>query len=77
MRLQKYGYAPVPCTPALWKHATGPTIFSLVVGDFGISYEILQDTTHLINSLKELYDITVDWTGKLYCGLTLEWDHYN
>ena len=52
-------------------------MFSLVVDDFGIKYASLTDANHLINSLRELYEITIDWTGKLYCGLTLEWDYYN
>ena len=25
--------------------------------------------------MQELYIITTDWTGTLYCGLTLEWDY--
>ena len=37
--LAKYGYTHVPRTPALWKHATRPTIFTLVVDDFGIKCE--------------------------------------
>jgi hypothetical protein len=69
--LAKYGYTPVPRTPALWKHATRPTIFTLVVDDFGIKYESEQDANHLLNALRDLYGITADWTGKLYCGLTL------
>ena len=75
--LQKYGYSSVPRTPALWKHTTKPTIFTLVVDDFGIKYESMADANHLLNALKDLYSITVDWTGKLYCGLTLAWDYYN
>ena len=70
--LAKYGYTPVPRTPALWKHATKSTIFTLVVDNFGIKYESRQYATHLINALKDLYEITVDWTGKLYCGLTMD-----
>ena len=70
--LAKYGYTPVPRTPALWKHATKSTIFTLVVDNFGIKYESLQDATHLINALKDLYEITVEWTGKLYCGLAMD-----
>ena len=69
--LKKYGYAPVPRTPALWRHKTRPTIFSLVVDEFGIKYETMADANHLLAALKDLYSIPVDWTGTLYCGLTL------
>jgi hypothetical protein len=31
---------------------------------------------HLVDALHEEYEITTDWTGSLYCGLTLDW-HYN
>ena len=34
--LAHFGFAPVPRTPALWKHTTKPIIFSLVVDNFGV-----------------------------------------
>ena len=36
--LAKFGFAPVPRTPALWKHNIKPIWFSLVVDDFGVKY---------------------------------------
>ena len=36
--LAKVGFAPVPITPALWKHNKKPIWFSLVVDDFGVKY---------------------------------------
>ena len=30
---------------------------------------------HLINELKEKYDITQDCNGSLYSGITLNWDY--
>ena len=77
VHLKKYSYAPVPCTPMMWKYETRPTIFILVVDDFGIKYGSLQDTTYLVNAFKYVNEITVDRTGKIYCGLTLDWDYYN
>ena len=61
--MAKYGYTPVPRTPALLKYATRSTVFTVVVNDFGIKYESLKDAMHLINALKDLYKITVDWAG--------------
>ena len=50
--------------------------FTLVVDDFGIKYTDTKDVKHLIHILKENYPIvTVDWSGILYCGITLEWDY--
>ena len=34
--LTEYGYNELPHTPGLFKHVTGPVLFSLVVNDFGI-----------------------------------------
>ena len=31
---------------------------------------------HLINCLKEeTYKLTEDWTGNIYCGISLRWDY--
>ena len=73
--LAKYGYAPVPRTPALWKHESRKILFSLVVDDFGVKYERTEDAKHLMNALTDKYKITADWEGKKYCGLTLDWDY--
>ena len=78
-RLQKhlatFGYAPVPRTPSLWKHESRPVTFSLVVDDFGVKYVGKEHADHLINALQQLYQISIDWTGTLYLGLTLNWDY--
>jgi hypothetical protein len=47
----------------------------LVVDDFGIKYVGKQHADHLINAVKDLYGVSLDWTGSLYCGLTLQWDY--
>ena len=74
--MQKHGYLQYLRTPSLWRHITQLAIFTLVVDDFGIRYSSVVDANHLINALREFYEITIDWTGKLYCGLTLNWDYY-
>ena len=30
---------------------------------------------HLLTSLQATYKLTADWTGDLYCGITLGWDY--
>jgi hypothetical protein len=33
--------------------------------------------TNLISALKTDYTVSKDWTGSLYCGITLNWDYAN
>ena len=49
-----HSYTPVTRTPALWKHKTRLTIFTLVVDDLEIRYSSLHDANYLIHTLKEL-----------------------
>ena len=66
-----HGYTPVPRTLELRRYVTRSIIFTLVVDNFGIRYSSAHDANHLINTLKELYEITTDWSGQLYCDITL------
>ena len=75
--LAKYGYTPCPLTPGLWKHATRPISFTLVVDDFGVKYVGQEHLTHLINALKDAYEVTVDMQGSYMLGMTLSWDYAN
>ncbi|KAI2493168.1 Reverse transcriptase (RNA-dependent DNA polymerase) [Fragilaria crotonensis] len=70
-----HGYHPVALTPGLWKHSSRDIVFSLVVDDFGIRYTSQADADHLITTLERHYQVSVDWTGTRYCGLTLTWDY--
>jgi Reverse transcriptase (RNA-dependent DNA polymerase) len=77
-RLEPHGYSECDHTPGLWKHKTRPIMFSLVVDDFGVQYSKLPDAHHLLAALKQNYEaITVDWTGALFCGISLKWDYTN
>jgi hypothetical protein len=51
--------------------------FTLVVDNFGVKYVSQDDIDHLIASIKAMYTLTKDWTGDLYCGIKLDWDHKN
>ena len=74
-RLAKHGYYKVAHTPGLWKHISRPISFTLVVDDFGIKYIGKEHADHLLNALKEHYTLDIDWEGKLYCGISLNWDY--
>ena len=75
IHLAKFGYSPVARTPSLWKHAIKDIFFSLVVNNFGVKHIGKDTADHLIQALKKLYTISIEWTGSLYCGLTINWDY--
>ena len=74
-RLAKHGYTPCTENINFWKHHTRKTKFSLCVDDFGVKYFSPQDAEHLLSSLKHYYNITTDWTGTNYLGLTINWNY--
>jgi hypothetical protein len=76
-RLDKEGYYQCQYTPGLWRHKWRPITFSLVVDDFGIKTVGLSHARHLKNTLEKYYEVTVDWNGKLFCGIKLDWDYKN
>ena len=73
--LQPFGYEPCPFTPGLWEHTSRRTTFTLCVDDFGVKYFNKADAYHLIHALQSNYEITIDWSGSLYCGLNLSWNY--
>ena len=74
-KLAPFGYSKCVNTPGLWKHETRPISFTLVVDDFGVKYVSKNDVNHLIDSIKLTHTLAEDWTGNLYCGITLKWDY--
>ena len=74
--LATYGYAPVRHTPGLWRHKWRPISFCLVVDDFGVKYIGKEHADHLIQCLRNHYqEVDIDWDGKRFCGVHLEWDY--
>jgi hypothetical protein len=76
-KLAPFGYSESVNTPGLWTHESRPISFTLVVDDFGVKYVTQDDVDHLIASIKSTYTLTEDWTGNLYCGISLDWDYVN
>ena len=66
--LKKDGYFPDKYCPNIWSHESRPTKFCLCVDDFGVKYFTKDDAQHLITSLQQSYDITID------C-LDIEWNY--
>ena len=73
--LEPYGYTLSKFTPGMWKHTTRSITFTLVVGGFGIQFINPTDVTHLLDALKQKYEITHEKTCALYCDLTLAWNY--
>jgi hypothetical protein len=69
------GYRPTTHTHGLWTHDTRPISFSLVVDDFGVKYVGREHAEHLMACINKNYNISSDWNGTAYCGLTLDWDY--
>ena len=74
--LEPFSYYPVRYTPGLWRHKTTNMIFALVVDDFGIKFYNKFYAKHLFKALRTKYEISLDWIGSHYCGLTIKW-HYD
>jgi hypothetical protein len=73
--LAKDGYQPTQHTHGLWTHNTRPISFSLVVDGFGVKYVGREHDEHLMACIQKNYNISSDWNGRAYCGLTLDWDY--
>jgi hypothetical protein len=76
-RLSLFGYYPAYHTPGLWLHKTRPIAFSLIVDDFAIKYLGKQHADHLRDALLYSYELTTDWEGQVYSGMSLKWDYKN
>ena len=50
-------------------------IFTLCVDYFGIKYIDRANALHLLDALKAKYTISTDWEGKIYCGMTLNFNY--
>jgi hypothetical protein len=73
--LATYGYSPTPHTPGLWRHSHGNATVSLVLDDFGVKYVGHENAQHIVQAVAAMYTVSTDWTGSLYCGLTIKWNY--
>ncbi|KAL7477063.1 hypothetical protein ACHAW6_002877, partial [Cyclotella cf. meneghiniana] len=74
-QLAKHGYYKVVHTPGLWRYISWPVSVTLVVDEFVIKFVGKEHADHLLNALKEHYTLDINWQGKLYCGISLNWDY--
>jgi hypothetical protein len=73
--IAKDNYRLTTHTHGLWTHDTRPISFSLVVDEFGVKYVGREHAEHLMACIRKNYNISSDWNGGAYCGLTLDWDY--
>jgi hypothetical protein len=76
-RLAPFGYYPARNTAGLWLHKTRPIAFSLVVDNFAVKYVGKENAEQLRNALIRRYELTTDWGGTVYSGITFKWDYKN
>ena len=68
-------YVPCKYTPGIFTHIRRKISFALFVDNFSVKYTKKADAQHLLTCLEKLYKCTTDWEGKLYLGMTLNWDY--
>ena len=73
--LKDFGYSPGKNITGIWTHKTRRTTFCLYVDDFGVKFFNKSDADHLLSSLQQNYEYTVDWSGEIFCGLTIVWNY--
>jgi hypothetical protein len=64
-RLAIHGYHQTKFTPGIWRHATRPIQFTLVVDDFDVKYVGKEHAQHLIDALETDYIKIFDWWAVL------------
>ena len=74
-RLAKHGYRQSKIIPGYWTHEWRPVQFALVVDDFGVKFCGKEHADHLMIVLKQNYEVTEDWEGEKFIGITLDWDY--
>ncbi len=74
-QLNQHSYQQSKVTPGLWKHDWWPISFTLCVDDFGVKYIGQEHAKHLAKILNEHYKCSIDWDGKRYLGMNMDWDY--
>ena len=69
--MDPHSYYFVPFTTGLWDNKTRRKTFCLCVDDFGVKYLNRYDADYLLEYLKKNLEISIDWEGRNYFGLTI------
>jgi len=74
--LSANGYDECVFTQGLYKHKTRPISFTVWVDDFLIKFKrgtSKADINHLLDVLRTKYKFKIDWNGRQYLGLTIDY----
>ncbi len=74
-RLERHGYKQIKIIPGYCTHTWQPISFTLFVENVGVKYTCRKDAKDLLAILRNNYELSEDWEGKRYIGLTLNWDY--
>ena len=58
--LKHRGYVPIVSSLGMWKHESRNILFNLCVDDFGVKYFNTDDVAHLLDTVKQKYEVKVD-----------------
>ena len=75
--LRQHGYRKMTHTPSCFRNSSGTIRFSLVVDDFAVVWTSKPDMLHLIQTLRLLYQVKVNWKGNKYLGMDIDIDRRN
>ena len=70
-----HGYYKHPNVPCLFLHLTRPTMLTLIVDDISIKEFSENDLQHLINTIRNKWEVKVDRIGAKYNGVCLIWNY--
>ena len=73
--VSSHGYYEHPDVPCLLLHRTRPTVFTLIVDDIGIKAFSEDDLQHLINTIRNKWEVKVNRTGAKYNGVRVIWNY--
>ena len=71
-RLEPQGYSLCKHIPGMWRHKRRPVTFSLVIDYFRVKYIGKNHAEHLIKAIQDRYQVSTDWEGQLYCGISIK-----
>ncbi len=69
--LESHGYFQLHHAPALFRNGDGSIRFALVVDDFAVVWSSSKAMNHILQTLRKLYTVKVDYQGLKYLGLTI------
>ena len=73
--VSSHGYYEHPNVPCLFLHRTRTTVFTLIVDDIGIKVFSEDDLQHLINTIRNKWEVKVNRTGAKYNGVRVIWNY--